>query len=68
MTMNELFKALYEEAERTGGIPEDLDGEMQCREELKEAALILLKYLGAVKVSRYDTKTDISDGAETDSR
>ncbi len=68
MTMNELFKALYEMAERTGGIPEDLDGELQCRKELKVAALILLKYLGVVKVSRYDTKTDISDGAETDSR
>ncbi|MBQ6002187.1 MAG: hypothetical protein IJL18_04975 [Synergistaceae bacterium] len=63
MTMNELFKALYEEAERTGGIPEDLDGELQCCRELKEAALILLKYLGAVKVSIYDTKTDNSDGA-----
>lgn len=68
MSMNALFKALYEEAERIGGVPDDIDGELQCRNELKQAALILLKYLDVVRVSGYDAKTNISNGAEADSR
>ena len=68
MTAKEIADQFYEEALRTGGLPDGEGERVASYDELYGAAEILQKYLNVVRVRPYDAETDISDGAEADSR
>ena len=68
MTAKEIADQLYEKLLRTGRLPDGEAERVASYEELYRVAEILLKCLNVVRVRPYDAETDISDGAEADSR
>ena len=64
----DLARQLYREALRTDGIPDDEQGRKNSFNDLYRASEILLRHVNVVRIVHDDEETDISDGAQADSR